>query len=310
VSYNVDNMSDKISPYIDQFLKYLEVDRKRSSKTIQNYQFYLNRFADWAEYPHPENISENMIRKYRSYLNREVDGRTEKRLKKSTQNYHLIALRSFFKYLQKKDIKTISPQKIELIKSDARKVDFLEEGELVRLRKACREGEGLIGLRDIAIIELLFSTGLRVSELAKLEKKDVNLKKNEFEVYGKGSKNRKVFLSEAAKDAIYNYLSRRQDSSPFIFVGHDRAKIAREPMALSPRSIQRVLEKYTKLAGITKRITPHVIRHTFATDLLRNGADIHSVQAMLGHESISTTQVYTKTTKKALSKVHEEFHDK
>lgn len=303
-------MSKKLQKLIKQFLEYLEVERGRSDRTIRNYEFYLNRFADWAEYPAPEKISQNMVHKYRMYLNRYIDGRDGKNLKKSTQNYHLIALRSFLKYLAKLDIKTLAPEKIELAKQGTRNIEFLEEDELKRLREAPRKVKGLIGKRDTAILEMLFSTGLRVSELSKLKVESINLKRDEFTVRGKGSKHRVVFLSDESRDAIKAYIDARSDTSPYLFIGHDRAKQAREPMPLTPRSIQRVVDRYARKAGITKKITPHVLRHTFATDLLRNGADIRSVQAMLGHESITTTQVYTHVTDQQLRKVHKKFHGK
>lgn len=303
-------MASALQKYITQFLEYLEVERGRSQKTIQNYHFYLTRFGDWCDYPSPGKIDQELVRQFRLYLNREIEGRDDVNLKKTTQNYHLIALRSFFKYLSKIDIKTLAPEKIELAKQGTRKVEFLEEDELRRLRNAPLDTLGILGLRDKAIIEMLFSTGLRVSELSKLKIEDINLKRDEFTVKGKGSKHRIVFLSDDAKKAIRHYLDARKDTSPYLFVGHDRAKSGREATALTPRSIQRTVEKYATEAGITKKITPHTLRHTYATDLLRNGADIRSVQAMLGHESITTTQVYTHITDKELHKVHKKFHGK
>jgi site-specific recombinase XerD len=300
-----------LEKYIKQFLEYLEIERGRSARTVQNYHFYLERFAEWADYPAPKSIDQEMVRKYRLHLNRDIEGRDDVTLKKSTQNYHLIALRSFLKYLAKIDVRTMAPEKIELAKQSTRHIEVLEPDELERLRRAPLNEEGLIGLRDKAIIEMLFSTGLRVSELAKLQIDQVNLKRDEFTVKGKGSKHRIAFLSDEAKKALKTYLHARQDTSPHLFVGHDRAKAARgEVTAISSRSIQRIIEKYATEAGITKRVTPHVLRHTFATDLLRNGADIRSVQAMLGHESITTTQVYTHVTDKELGKIHKKFHGK
>ncbi|MDP2630060.1 MAG: tyrosine-type recombinase/integrase, partial [Candidatus Uhrbacteria bacterium] len=250
------------------------------------------------------------VRKYRLYLNRDIEGRDDISLKKSTQNYHLIALRSFLKYLQKCDVKCLSPQKIELAKQGTRSVAFLEPDELARLRNAPDDTPGIIGLRDRAIIEMLFASGMRVSELSNLKIDQINLKRDEFTVKGKGSKHRVVFLSDDAKKALKEYLAKRRDTSPYLFVSHDRAKNGREANALTPRSIQRTIEKYATAAGITKKITPHTLRHTFATDLLRNGADIRSVQSMLGHESITTTQVYTHITDKELRKIHKKFHGK
>lgn len=304
-------MAKSLDQLIQQFLEYLEIERGRSALTVRNYHFYLQRFSEWADSPAPSTIDLEMLRKYRLHLNRDLEGRDDVNLKKSTQNYHLIALRSFLKYLAKIDVKTLAPEKIELAKQGTRHIEFLEEDELERFRRAPLNADGLIGLRDKAIIEMLFSTGLRVSELSKLEIEQINLKRDEFTVKGKGSKHRVVFMSDEARSALQNYLHARQDTSPYLFVGHDRAKASRgTPSALTPRSIQRIVEKYARVAGITKKITPHVLRHTYATDLLRNGADIRSVQAMLGHESITTTQVYTHVTDKALRDVHKKFHGK
>jgi site-specific recombinase XerD len=301
-----------LEKYIKEFLEYLEIERGRSDKTVRNYHFYLLRFSEWAKSPNPGEITNELIRKYRLYLNRELAGRDAAQLKKTTQNYHLIALRSFFKYLAKRDVKTLSPEKIELAKQDSRHVSFLENEEFERFRKGPEKDPTIVGYRDKAILELLFSTGLRVSELANLKIEGVNLKREEFTVLGKGKKHRVVFLSEDARRAVKSYLDHRKDTSPYIFVRHDRAKRgaggASHP--LTPRSIQRIVDRYAREAGITKRVTPHTLRHTYATDLLRNGADIRAVQSLLGHESITTTQVYTHITDKELRRVYKEFHDK
>ncbi len=301
-------MASNMEKWIIQFLEYLEVERGRSVRTVRNYDFYLRRFSEWANNPSPASISQEMVHKYRLHLNRDIEGREDVNLKKSTQNYHLIALRAFLKYLQKIDVKTMAPEKIELAKQTSRKVEFLETEELARLLSEPKKVGGLVGLRDTAILQLLFSTGLRVSELASLKIEQINLKRDEFTVKGKGSKHRIVFLSEEARKALKAYLDTRKDVSPFLFVSHDRAKGSRDSGAITPRTIQRIVEKYALEAGITKRITPHTIRHTFATDLLRNGADIRSVQEMLGHESITTTQVYTHVTNKHLKNIHKKFH--
>lgn len=297
---------------ITDFLEYLEVDRGRSPRTIRNYDFYLRRFSEWAKHPKPADVTREMIHKYRLYLNREVPGRDEELIKKSTQNYHLIALRSFLKYLSRHDVKSLPADHIELMKSSSRIVSFLEPDELSRiLAVPGRESSGMIALRDTAILELLFATGMRVSELANLRIDGIALKRDEFTVRGKGDKARVVFLSDAAKVAIKAYLAKRRDASPFLFVSHDRAKAGREETGpLTPRSIQRMVERYARSAGITKRITPHTLRHTFATDLLMNGADIRSVQSMLGHASITTTQIYTHVTNEHLKDVHKRFHGK
>jgi site-specific recombinase XerD len=300
----------EIDKRITDFLEYLEVDRGRSIKTIANYDFYLRRFADWARHPKPSAITRELVHKYRLWLNREVPGREEAVIKKSTQNYHLVALRSFLKYLSRHDVKSLPPEQIELSKAPSRLVSFLEQDELERmLAIPKRESEGLVALRDQAILELLFSTGMRVSELATLKIENVNLKRDEFSVRGKGDKARVVFLSEGAKAAIRAYLDKRRDASPYLFVSHDRAKGGRDETGpLTARSVQRLVERYAKVAGIAKRITPHTLRHTFATDLLMNGADIRSVQSMLGHASITTTQIYTHVTNEHLKDVHKKFH--
>jgi len=292
---------------ITQFLEYLEIEKNRSNKTIRNYGFYLKRFNNWAGDVSPSGITQEKIRQYRLWLNRFTDehGRV---LKKNTQNYHLIALRAFLKYLAKRDIKTLSAEKIELGKMPERVVDFLEGTDLERILEAptLADAPEIIKKRDKAIVEMLFSTGLRVSELANLKKEQINLKKEEFTVRGKGDKPRVVFLSNQAKFWIKQYLEARQDVSPFLFVSHDRAHESEN--ALTPRSVERLVKKYSKIAGITKKVTPHTMRHSYATDLLMNGADIRSVQAMLGHSSITTTQIYTHITNQQLREVHKSFH--
>ncbi len=296
-----------LSNLITEFLEYLEIEKNRSDKTVRNYDFYLKRFNDWADNTSPSAITQEKVRQYRLWLNRFADehGRV---LKKNTQNYHLIALRAFLKYLAKRDIKTLSAEKIELGKMPERVVDFLEGSDLERILEAptLAEAPEIIKKRDKAIVEMLFSTGLRVSELANLKKEQVNLKKEEFTVRGKGDKPRVVFLSNQAKFWVKQYLEARQDVSPFLFVSHDRAH--ESDGALTPRSVERLVKKYSKIAGITKKVTPHTMRHSYATDLLMNGADIRSVQAMLGHSSITTTQIYTHITNQQLRDVHKSFH--
>ncbi len=301
-----------ISKLITQFLEYLEVERGRSSRTIRNYDFYLRRFQEYAKNPEPAKITGEMVRKYRLWLNRSVVGRDGEQLKKSTQNYHLIALRSFLKYLSKQDIVSLAPEKIELAKQEIRTVEFLEIEELDRLLKAPKRiSSGLVALRDTAVLELLFSTGMRVSEISSLKIEQINLKREEFTIRGKGDKPRIVFLSSTARDSLTEYLGKRRDLSEYLFVSHDRAKGGRDNAGpLTPRSIQRLVERYSKASGITKHITPHTLRHTFATDLLLNGADIRSVQSLLGHASITTTQIYTHITNNKMKEVHKKYHGK
>lgn len=309
---------------LKEFLEYLEIEKNRSPKTLQNYHFYLSRFIEWFGNKAPEKITAEDVRKYRLWLNRLVDIHGDP-LKKNTQNYHLIALRAFLKYLSKRDINALAPEKIELMKMPDREISFLESGDLNRILEAPLQNVStdnnpasvLIKHRDKAILELLFSSGLRVSELVGLKKEDVNLTKEEFHILGKGGKSRVVFLSETARHWIKKYLSIRKDMNPYLFIPHDKRKgkeIAKSSEAidehLTPRTVQRVVKKYAKLAGITKPVTPHTLRHSYATDLLQNGADIRSVQLMLGHSSIVTTQIYTHITDKELRNVHKKFHGK
>lgn len=301
----------KLNRHITDFLEYLEVERGRSQRTIRNYDFYLKRFSGFAKNPPPNKITREMIKRYRLWLNRMEGGRQKENLKKSTQNYHLIALRSFLKYLSKHDVTSLPAEQIELAKQPLRSVEFLESDELERLLEVPYDvSSGLVALRDKAILELLFSSGMRVSEIAGLKIDKVNLKRDEFTIRGKGDKPRIVFLSATAKDALKAYLGKRRDTSPFMFISHDRAKRGRDDTSITPRSIQRMVEKYSAAAGITKHITPHTLRHTFATDLLLSGADIRSVQSMLGHASITTTQIYTHITNNQMKDVHKKFHGK
>lgn len=306
-------MKSQLSELIIQFLEYLEVEKNRSPQTIRNYDYYLHKFVRWAGISKPHHITASLVHKYRLWLHRCTNPKTSEFLQTNTQNYHLIALRSFLKWLAKQDITTLAPEKIELGKLPDRQVSFLEGDELARLLDAplklkMRE---IMKMRDKAILELFFSTGLRVSELSRLKIDDVNLSKEEFTVRGKGGKLRLVFLSETARSWIGRYLRLRKDTSLYLFVRHDFAeKRTRAPVALTPRSIQRLIEKYTKTAGITKPVTPHTLRHSYATDLLLNGADIRAVQAMLGHASITTTQIYTHITNQRLRDIYKRYHSK
>lgn len=317
---------NNIQQFINDFLEHLEIEKNRSLATINNYRFYLNRFANWAtekNIANTKHITGEVVRQYRLWLNRQTDANGEL-LKKNTQNYHLIALRSFLKYLAKRDIETLAPEKIELMKMPERQVEFLTGEELDRLLEAPLKASDnkIISIRDQAILATLFSTGLRVSELANLKIDQINLKSisdiTEFTIRGKGKKLRVVFLSADARDRLKKYLAERTDISPYLFVRHDRAhkpgEDSREKKEggapLTARSIQRIVEKYAKLAGITKNVSPHTLRHSYATDLLTNGADIRSVQTLLGHSSITTTQIYTHLTDQQLRKIHSQFHHK
>lgn len=301
---------------INHFLEYLEVERCLSNNTLIGYRFYLQRFAAFATtngVNKASQITQELVHRYRLHLNR-LANREHDNLKKNTQNYHLIALRQLLKYFSKNNIDSLDSNKVELSKQEPRQVSFLEGYDLAAFLQAplsIKNSSKLVRLRDRAILELLFSTGLRVSELARLRINDINLKKVEFTVRGKGSKLRLVFLSDDAKAAIKTYLEARQDTEPFLFVSHGKINKETNPIyGLTPRSIERLVEKYALAAGITKKVTPHTLRHSFATDLLIGGADIRSVQQLLGHASITTTQVYTHVTDQQLRQVYQNFHGK
>lgn len=311
----------------NQFLEYLEIEKGRSRKTIDNYSRYLDRFLDWAKITAPEDISDEMISHYRIFLNR-FENPKGTGLKKLTQNYYIIALRSFLKYLARKDIKTLQAEKVEIGKSQRKEVEFLEAEEIERILDSAN-GTNFKSLRDKAILELLFSSGLRVSELANLNRDRLDLKNQEFSVRGKGDKIRVVFVSNSAKAALEKYLEKRTDIDPAVFVRdikglkkfekkvetglvsvREKKKKEEPGLRLTPRSIQRIVKYYSVKAGIIKDVHPHTFRHSFATDLLMNGADIRSVQTMLGHSSITTTQIYTHITNPQLKEIHKAFHGK
>lgn len=291
------------------FLEYLEIEQNRSQNTIANYDHYLTRLEDFAGDIDVKDIDNDLIRKWRLWLNRLATSSSDE-LGKTTQNYHLIALRSFLKYCAKRDIKTLSADKIELARTKRPQVTFLSEEELSRIFSE-PDTNTEAGIRDRAILELLFSSGLRVSELVGLNKDSINLNRREFMVRGKGQKDRPIFISHTAADWINKYLEKRQDNSRALFVrysGSKKADTSGDLHRLTVRSVQRLVSKYALLAGITKHVSPHTLRHSFATDLLMNGADLRSVQAMLGHSNIATTQIYTHVTDPHLKAVHEKFH--
>lgn len=303
-----------------QFLEYLEIERNRSKLTLRNYDHYLRRFVDFCAKKYsitdPADIDLELIRSYRLFLNRFEDN--GKPLKVITQNYHLIALRSFFKYLAKRDIQSLAAEKIELPKPPSRQVEFLEPTDVEHLIKATdQEKEKITRLRDKAILEALFSTGLRISELVGLNRESINLKRREFSVRGKGDKVRLVFLSDRAITALEAYLKERDDNSRALFIRHDHKEsiekqmksFSEKSMGLTARSVQRIMKKYAKLAGIMKKISPHTLRHSFATDLLSNGADLRAVQELLGHASVSTTQIYTHLTNRRLKDIYDKYHN-
>jgi site-specific recombinase XerD len=297
------------SELILDYIEHLEVEGGRSAKTAENYKLYLERFVEFTNDIVVGKITSEVIRKYRLWLNRYKNSNDDE-LATITQSYHLIALRGFLAYLAKRDIASLSPEKIELPKVSRKQVTFLHYDEISQMLNTIPL-DSEQGLRDRAILELLFSSGLRVSELAGLDRGHVNTKRREFMVRGKGQKDRPVFIGEAAALRVEDYLSARLDNLPPLFLSYSRNNIASTTggyRRLTARSIQRIISKYARLAGITKHVSPHTMRHSFATDLLMNGADIRSVQSMLGHSNISTTQVYTHVTDEHLRDVYEKFH--
>jgi site-specific recombinase XerD len=294
------------------FLEYLEIEQGRSSKTLANYDHYLTRLLDYAgDDIQVKDIDAELVRKWRLWLNR-LGTNTSDELQKSTSNYHLIALRSFLKFCAKRDIPALPADKIELAKTKRKEVTFLNEDEIKRLFDQ-PDIEKINGLRDRAILELLFSSGLRVSELVGLDHDHINLKRREFSVRGKGQKDRPIFISIEAAEWVQKYIDKREDNTKPLFVrysGSKKVDLTGNFHRLTARSIQRLVARYALLAGITKHVSPHTLRHSFATDLLMNGSDIRSVQAMLGHSNIATTQIYTHVTDPHLKEVHEKFHRK
>jgi site-specific recombinase XerD len=298
------------SELLHDYIEHIEVERGRSRKTAENYAHYLERFVDFAGDIDVEHITSELLRKYRLWLNRYENDNGES-LSTLTQAYHLIALRGFLSYLAKRDISSLSPEKVELPKTIRKQVTFLTTDEVTRLFESIPDDGSLVNLRNRAIVELLFSSGLRVSELTGLDRGHINTTRREFMVRGKGQKDRPIFISQNAAQTIEAYLTTRTDSLPALFINTSRNNTTGTSgnfRRLTPRSIQRIISKYTKLAGITKHVTPHTMRHSYATNLLMNGADIRSVQAMLGHSDISTTQVYTHVTDQHLRDVYEKFH--
>lgn len=292
----------------------MEIERGRSPRTIANYDHYLARFFSWLKERlgrdekalTVEELTEESVRQFRLWLNRQ-----EPPLVTATQNYHIIALRMFLKYLARKGIPSLAPERLDLAKQPQRSVAFLDEEEVERLLKA-PEGSQIRALRDRAILETLFSTGLRVSELVALDNDSINLDRGEFSVRGKGGKVRLVFLSDRAKEALRLWVAARRDIvEPALFVRIPRGKSVSSFSRLTARSVQRLVERYAAKAGIVgKDVHPHVLRHSYATDLLRNGADLRSVQALLGHSSVTTTQIYTHVTDRQLKEIHKRFHGK
>lgn len=300
----------KLKDHIKRFLEHVEVGKNQSTKTVENYTHYLKRFNDWAGDITAKQITLKKVRDFRLFLNRFIDSRG-RQLNVKTQNYHVIALRAFLKYLTKNDVETLAPEKIELAKIPERSVEFLSREELDRLLDSVQQ-QRIQDLRDKAVLETLYCTGLRVSELVALNREQVDLKRKEFMVRGKGRKNRIVFLSAKAAEKVTNYLARRDDNFDPLFISHGRNNMTDitkgEKRRLSRVTIENIVRNYAREAGIIKKVTPHTLRHSFATELLINGADIRSVQELLGHSSITTTQIYTHITNKKLREVHEKYH--
>ena len=299
-----------LSELVNDFTEHLEVEGGRSLKTIENYRLYLERFIEFSGDITVDKITSEQIRRFRLWLNRHINDSNQS-LSLITQSYHLIALRGFLTYLSRRDIQSLSADKIILPKTTRKQVTFLHYDEVSSLLGQI-DLDTERGLRDRAIIELLFSSGLRVSELVNLNRDHINLNRKEFMVRGKGQKDRPVFVSKGAAERVSDYLASRHDSLVPLFISYSRftgqTDTSGDYRRLQSRSIQRMVSHYAKMAGITKHVSPHTLRHSFATDLLMNGADLRSVQAMLGHSNISTTQVYTHVTDQHLKDVFEKFH--
>ena len=302
---------------IDRFLEYLEIEKNSSKLTIRNYRHYLTRFFKFTQVltppvSGPAHITSDVIRQYRLFLSRFVDARNMT-LKRITQNYHLIAIRAFLRFLIRSDVPTLHPEKVELPKAESRSLKFLERRAVDRLL-SMPEISTQAGMRDKAILEVLFSTGLRVSELVKLNRDSINLERREFGVIGKGGRARVVFLSASAVSWVSRYLSERKDDFAPLFIRYAGRKVTEgkeeESLRLTARSVQRIVEKYVRKARLPVKITPHGLRHSFATDLLSSGADLRAIQEMLGHKNISTTQIYTHVTNPQLKEIHHKFHRK
>lgn len=299
-----------------QFLEYIEIEKGRSVKTVENYDRYLTRFLDYLKKDSPSDITDTSVREFRLWLNRQPLknlGKLNETLSRKTQNYYLIALRAFLKYMARQEVKTLPSERIELAKVSERSLDLITDTELKRLLSS-PSGNDLKDFRDRAILELLFSTGLRVSELCSLPR-DIDLHSDEISIRGKGGKVRVVFISDKAKRVLKDYLSKRKDMDDALFIKvslNSPKKISKkgESMGLTKRSVERIVKQLAIKAGISKKVTPHMMRHLFATDLLSNGADLRSVQALLGHANIGTTQIYTHVTDKHLKDIHKKFHSK
>ncbi|MDO8270272.1 MAG: tyrosine-type recombinase/integrase [Candidatus Levybacteria bacterium] len=310
---NVPTLPSHLAKPINTYLEYLEIEKNASKLTIRNYKFYLSRFTSWFEANYPQksikDINIELVRRYRVWLSDYADDKGIT-LMRVTQGYHIIALRSFLRFCVRNDMETLSPEKIDLPKGESKSLKFLGRDHLRELMNAVDTSD-VKGLRDRAILELLFSTGLRVSELCRLNRDQMNFKTLEFGVIGKGGRARVVFLSDSAIFWLTKYFDARDENFAPVFIRYAKGVDPinqGERMRLTPRSIERIVEKYVRKAKLPVKISPHGLRHSFATDLLYNGADLRSVQEMLGHKNISTTQIYTHVTNPQLKNVHRKFH--
>ena len=299
MTYNKCMPETEIERLLRDYLNYLEIEKNRSPKTRENYEHYLRQFLAFTKIKTAKEITDDLVREFRLALAR-------RDMKRITQSYYVIAIRNLLKYLAKRDVKTLAAEKIELPKTPSRQIEVLEYGDLERLLAAPKGGT-IRDLRDRAILEVFFSTGLRLSELCSLSRY-IDIKRGEISVRGKGDKLRVVFIADSAREAIKRYLEKRKDAEEKLFVSLDKKGKVIGP--ITPRAVQRLVVTRAKQAGIAKKIHVHQLRHSFATDLLMNGADLRSVQELLGHSNISTTQVYTHLTNKELREVHEAFHGK
>jgi len=307
-------MAQDLEQLKNQFLDYVEIEKGRALKTRENYNHYLKVFLEQTKVKRPNDINDKVVREFRLWLNRQPLtnlGKPNETMSRKTQNYYLIAIRAFLKYLARQEIKSMPSERIELAKTPERSLDLITDTELHRLLEAPK-GNELKDLRDKAILELLFSTGLRVSELCSLTR-DIDLTTDELSIKGKGGKVRVVFISDYAKKVLKEYLAKRKDLDDSLFVQLSKNGKVQEKrdkgLALTKRSVERIIKECAIKAGISKKVTPHTMRHLFATDLLSNGADLRSVQALLGHANIGTTQIYTHVTDKHLRDIHKKFHD-
>jgi site-specific recombinase XerD len=316
----MNNSSKPIINHITGFLEYLEVEKGSASKTQENYARYLNKFVKWLKQTHqddikPHELTPKHIWDYRIFLSRSpISSKNEKPLKKKTQNYYLIAIRNLLNYFTDKDIQSLPAEKIKLAKDKTAQVPkFLNLDQVEKLLNSPNTSHN-IGLRDKAILEVLFSTGLRVAELAALNKDQIKIKNDtkdiELGITGKGGRARTVYFSDRTVNHLRDYLKTRNDSDKALFINYRPGKNGDSPTPnrLTPRSIERILEKYSKIAGLSIMATPHTMRHSYATDLLNQGVDIRTVQELLGHQNIATTQIYTHVTNKRLRDIHRQFH--